>query len=173
MVQPLGEHNIKLFSLNSNRDIAEKLFASAGLPLGKLSSRQFSDGEIQINIEESVRGVDVYIIQSTSYPVNNHLWELLIMIDACKRASANTITAVIPYFGYARQDRTASPREPITAKLVANMLVKAGVDRVLTLDLHASQIQGFFDIPVDNLLTEPLLRLTTWKKDSAEKMSSL
>ncbi|WP_201342132.1 ribose-phosphate diphosphokinase [Streptococcus suis] len=156
MVQPLGEHNIKLFSLNSNRDIAEKIADSAGIPLGKLSSRQFSDGEIQINIEESVRGVDVYIIQSTSYPVNNHLWELLIMIDACKRASANTITAVIPYFGYARQDRTASPREPITAKLVANMLVKAGVDRVLTLDLHASQIQGFFDIPVDNLLTEPL-----------------
>ncbi|MGQ7462838.1 ribose-phosphate diphosphokinase [Streptococcus suis] len=156
MSQPLGENNIKIFSLNSNRDIAEKIAASAGLPLGKISSRQFSDGEIQINIEESVRGVDVYIIQSTSFPVNNHLLELLIMIDACKRASANTITAVMPYFGYARQDRTASPREPITAKLVANMLVKAGVDRVLTLDLHASQIQGFFDIPVDNLLTEPL-----------------
>lgn len=156
MVQPLGEQNIKLFSLNSNRAIAEKIAKAAGIPLGKLSSRQFSDGEIQINIEESVRGVDVYIIQSTSYPVNNHLWELLIMIDACKRASANTITAVMPYFGYARQDRTASPREPVTAKLVANMLVKAGVDRVLTLDLHASQIQGFFDIPVDNLLTEPL-----------------
>ncbi|MDG3132476.1 ribose-phosphate diphosphokinase [Streptococcus suis] len=156
MVQPLGEQNIKLFSLNSNRAIAEKIAKAARIPLGKLSSRQFSDGEIQINIEESVRGVDVYIIQSTSYPVNNHLWELLIMIDACKRASANTITAVMPYFGYARQDRTASPREPVTAKLVANMLVKAGVDRVLTLDLHASQIQGFFDIPVDNLLTEPL-----------------
>ena len=156
MVQPIGDQQIKLFSLNANRDIAEKIATAAGLPLGKLSSRQFSDGEIQINIEESVRGVDVYIIQSTSYPVNNHLWELLIMIDACKRASANSITAVMPYFGYARQDRTASPREPITAKLVANMLVKAGVDRVLTLDLHASQIQGFFDIPVDNLLTEPL-----------------
>lgn len=156
MVQPIGDQQIKLFSLNANRDIAEKIATAAGLPLGKLSSRQFSDGEIQINIEESVRGVDVYIIQSTSYPVNNHLWELLIMIDACKRASANSLTAVMPYFGYARQDRTASPREPITAKLVANMLVKAGVDRVLTLDLHASQIQGFFDIPVDNLLTEPL-----------------
>ncbi|HRK76876.1 MAG TPA: ribose-phosphate diphosphokinase, partial [Streptococcus parasuis] len=149
MVQPTGDHKIKLFSLNSNRDIAEKIAAAAGLPLGKLSSRQFSDGEIQINIEESVRGVDVYIIQSTSFPVNNHLLELLIMIDACKRASANSVTAVIPYFGYARQDRTAAPREPITAKLVANMLVKAGIDRVLTLDLHASQIQGFFDIPVD------------------------
>ena len=156
MVQPTGDHKIKLFSLNSNRDIAEKIAAAAGLPLGKLSSRQFSDGEIQINIEESVRGIDVYIIQSTSFPVNNHLLELLIMIDACKRASANSVTAVIPYFGYARQDRTAAPREPITAKLVANMLVKAGIDRVLTLDLHASQIQGFFDIPVDNLLTEPL-----------------
>ncbi|WP_313167903.1 ribose-phosphate diphosphokinase [Streptococcus parasuis] len=156
MVQPTGDHKIKLFSLNSNRDIAEKIAAAAGLPLGKLSSRQFSDGEIQINIEESVRGVDVYIIQSTSFPVNNHLLELLIMIDACKRASANSVTAVIPYFGYARQDRTAAPREPITAKLVANMLVKAGIDRVLTLDLHASQIQGFFDIPVDNLLTEPM-----------------
>ena len=156
MVQLIGDHKIKLFSLNSNRDIAEKIAAAAGLPLGKLSSRQFSDGEIQINIEESVRGVDVYIIQSTSFPVNNHLLELLIMIDACKRASANSVTAVIPYFGYARQDRTAAPREPITAKLVANMLVKAGIDRVLTLDLHASQIQGFFDIPVDNLLTEPL-----------------
>lgn len=156
MVQPLSEQHFKLFSLNSNRAMAEKIAEAAGVPLGKLSSRQFSDGEIQINIEESVRGVDVFIIQSTSYPVNTHLWELLIMIDACKRASANTVTAVIPYFGYARQDRTASPREPITAKLVANMLMKAGVDRVLTLDLHASQIQGFFDIPVDNLLTEPL-----------------
>ena len=156
MAQPIGGQQIKLFSLNGNHTIAEKIAQAANLPLGKLSSRQFSDGEIQINIEESVRGVDVYIIQSTSYPVNTHLWELLIMIDACKRASAHSITAVIPYFGYARQDRTASPREPITAKLVANMLVKAGVDRVLTLDLHASQIQGFFDIPVDNMLTEPL-----------------
>lgn len=151
----------------------KKIAESAGIPLGKLSSRQFSDGEIQINIEESVRGVDVYIIQSTSYPVNNHLWELLIMIDACKRASANTVTAVIPYFGYARQDRTASPREPITAKLVANMLVKAGVDRVLTLDLHASQIQGFFDIPVDNLLTEPLFAHYYMEKVFAKKMWSL
>ncbi|MBO4106656.1 ribose-phosphate diphosphokinase [Streptococcus suis] len=156
MVQPYGDKQIKLFTLNGNPQIAEKIAQSAGIPLGKVSSRQFSDGEIQINIEESVRGVDVYIIQSTSYPVNNHLWELLIMVDACKRASANTVTVVMPYFGYARQDRTASPREPITAKLVANMLVKAGVDRVLTLDLHAVQVQGFFDIPVDNLFTVPL-----------------
>ena len=148
--------NMKLFSLNSNHSIAEKIAEAAGVPLGKLSSRQFSDGEIQINIEESVRGYDIYIIQSTSFPVNNHLMELLIMVDACKRASANTVTVVMPYFGYARQDRTAAPREPITAKLVANMLVGAGVDRVISLDLHAVQVQGFFDIPVDNLFTIPL-----------------
>lgn len=122
----------------------------------KVSSRQFSDGEIMINIEESVRGDDIYIIQSTSNPVNDHLWELLIMIDACKRASANSVNVVMPYFGYARQDRIAASREPITAKLIANMLVKAGVNRVLTLDLHAVQVQGFFDIPVDNLFTMPL-----------------
>jgi len=141
--------NMKLFSLSSNHEIAQKIADAAGVPLGKLSSRQFSDGEIQVNIEESVRGYDVYIIQSTSYPVSNHLMELLITVDACVRASANTINVVMPYFGYARQDRIASSREPLTAKLVANMLVKAGVSRVLTLDLHAVQVQGFFDIPVD------------------------
>ncbi|CQR26054.1 ribose-phosphate pyrophosphokinase [Streptococcus varani] len=156
MVQPYSDKQIKLFSLNGNHAIAEKISKAAGIPLGKVSSRQFSDGEIQINIEESVRGVDVYIIQSTSFPVNDHLWELLIMVDACVRASANSVTVVMPYFGYARQDRTAAPREPITAKLVANMLVKAGVSRVVTLDLHAVQVQGFFDIPVDNLFTVPL-----------------
>ena len=134
----------------------KKIADAVGIPLGKLSSRQFSDGEIQVNIEESVRGYDVYIIQSTSFPVNNHLMELLIMVDACVRASAHSINVVLPYFGYARQDRIASSREPLTAKLVANMLVKAGVDRVLTLDLHAVQVQGFFDIPVDNLYTVPL-----------------
>ncbi len=150
------KNNMKLFALNSNQEIAKKISEVAGIPLGKLSSRQFSDGEIQINIEESVRGYDIYIIQSTSYPVNNHLMELLIMVDACQRASAHTVNVVLPYFGYARQDRTAAPREPITAKLVANMLVKAGVDRVVTLDLHAVQVQGFFDIPVDNLFTFPL-----------------
>lgn len=147
---------MKIFSLNSNPEIAERISQETGIPLGKLSSRQFSDGEIQINIEESVRGFDIYIIQATSFPVNNHLMELLIMIDACKRASANSINVVMPYFGYARQDRTAAPREPITAKLVANMLVKAGVTRLLTLDLHAVQVQGFFNIPVDNLFTIPL-----------------
>ena len=150
------KNNLKLVALNSNQEIAQKISEVAGIPLGKLSSRQFSDGEIQINIEESVRGYDIYIIQSTSFPVNNHLMELLIMVDACQRASAHTVNVVLPYFGYARQDRTAAPREPITAKLVANMLVKAGVDRVVTLDLHAVQVQGFFDIPVDNLFTIPL-----------------
>ena len=150
------KNNMKLFALNSNQEIAQKISGVAGIPLGKLSSRQFSDGAIQINIEESVRGYDIYIIQSTSFPVNNHLMELLIMVDACQRASAHTVNVVLPYFGYARQDRTAAPREPITAKLVANMLVKAGVDRVVTLDLHAVQVQGFFDIPVDNLFTIPL-----------------
>ncbi|TWT12366.1 ribose-phosphate diphosphokinase [Streptococcus sp. sy004] len=157
----MSDHNhftktVKLFSLSSNTEVAEKIATAAGIPLSKVSSRQFADGEIMVNIEESVRGSDIYIIQSTSFPVNDNLWELLIMIDACLRASANTINVVIPYFGYARQDRIASSREPITAKLVANMLVKAGVDRVLTLDLHTVQVQGFFDIPVDNLVTTPL-----------------
>lgn len=156
MAERYADKQLKLFSLTSNPEIAEKTATAAGIPLGKLSSRQFSDGEIMINIEESVRGDDIYIIQSTNSPVNDYLWELLIMIDACKRASANSINVVLPYFGYSRQDRIAKDREPITAKLVANMLVKAGVDRVLTLDLHAVQIQGFFDVPVDNLLTAPL-----------------
>jgi ribose-phosphate pyrophosphokinase len=147
---------LKLFSLNSNEELAHKISEHTGVPLGKISSQQFSDGEIKINIEESVRGYDIYIIQSTSYPVNNHILELLIMIDACKRASAKSVNIVMPYFGYARQDRTAAPHEPITAKLVANMLVEAGADRILTLDLHAVQVQGFFDIPVDNLFTTPL-----------------
>ncbi|MFS1663670.1 ribose-phosphate diphosphokinase [Streptococcus sp. zg-JUN1979] len=156
MVEQYADKPIKLFSLTSNLPIAEKISEVSGIPLGKVSCRQFSDGEIMINIEETVRGDDIYIIQSTSFPVNDNLWELLIMIDACKRASANSVNVVIPYFGYARQDRIAASREPITAKLVANMLVKAGVDRLLTLDLHAVQVQGFFDIPVDNLFTTPL-----------------
>ena len=156
MAQHHTDRQLKLFSLTSNPEIAEKIADAAGVPLGKMSSRQFSDGEIMINIEETVRGDDIYIIQSTSYPVNDNLWELLIMVDACKRASANSVNVVIPYFGYSRQDRIAASREPITAKLVANMLVKAGVDRVLTLDLHTVQVQGFFDTPVDNLFTIPL-----------------
>ena len=156
MVHQKANPQLKLFSLSSNPEIAEKIAEATGLPLGKVSSRQFSDGEIMINIEESVRGDDIYIIQSTNKPVNDYLWELLIMIDACKRASANSVNVVMPYFGYARQDRIAASREPITAKLIANMLVKAGVNRILTLDLHAVQVQGFFDIPVDNLFAMPL-----------------
>ena len=156
MVHQKANPQLKLFSLSSNPEIAEKIAEATGLPLGKVSSRQFSDGEIMINIEESVRGDDIYIIQSTNKPVNDYLWELLIMIDACKRASANSVNVVMPYFGYARQDRIAASREPITAKLIANMLVKAGVNRILTLDLHAVQVHGFFDIPVDNLFTMPL-----------------
>ncbi|SUN55285.1 ribose-phosphate pyrophosphokinase [Streptococcus dysgalactiae] len=156
MTERYADKQIKLFSLTSNLPIAEKISKASGIPLGKISSRQFSDGEIMINIEETVRGDDLYIIQSTSFPVNDNLWELLIMIDACKRASANTVNIVLPYFGYSRQDRVAKSRKPITAKLVANMLTKAGIDRVVTLDLHAVQVQGFFDIPVDNLFTVPL-----------------
>lgn len=152
----MSDKEMKLFSLSSNQEIAEQIAKTVGVPLSKLSSRQFADGEIMVNLEESVRGVDVYLIQSTSYPVNDNLWELLIAVDACKRASADTVTVVMPYFGYSRQDRIAKTREPITAKLVSNMLVKSGVDRVVTLDLHAVQVQGFFDIPVDNLFTVPL-----------------
>lgn len=149
--------NIKLFALNSNKPLAQKIAERVGVPLGKSSVQRFSDGEIQINIDESVRGKDVYLIQSTSAPVNDNLMELLIMIDAVKRASARSINIVMPYYGYARQDRKTRAREPITAKLVANMLEKAGATRVLSLDLHAPQIQGFFDIPVDNLMGAPLL----------------
>ncbi|SDO81600.1 ribose-phosphate pyrophosphokinase [Streptococcus equinus] len=156
MAEHYADKQFKLFSLSSNVEIAQKIADEVGVPLGKVSTRKFSDGEIMINIEETVRGDDIYIIQSTSYPVNDNLWELLIMVDACKRASAHTVNVVIPYFGYSRQDRIAASREPITAKLVANMLVKAGVDRLLTLDLHAVQVQGFFDVPVDNLFTVPL-----------------
>ncbi|WP_080843553.1 ribose-phosphate diphosphokinase [Cytobacillus gottheilii] len=149
--------NLKVFSLNSNKALAEEIAKFIGVELGKCSVTHFSDGEIQINIEESIRGCDVYVIQSTSAPVNEHLMELLIMIDALKRASAKTINIVMPYYGYARQDRKARAREPITAKLVANLLETAGATRVITLDLHAPQIQGFFDIPIDHLMGVPIL----------------
>lgn len=149
--------NLKLFTLNSNPDLAKEIAKHIGINLGKSSVQQFSDGEIQINIEESIRGCEVYVIQSTSNPVNKHLMELLIMIDALKRASAKTINIVLPYYGYARQDRKARAREPITAKLVANLLETAGATRVISIDLHAPQIQGFFDIPVDQLLGVPIL----------------
>ncbi|GBG96999.1 ribose-phosphate diphosphokinase [Lactococcus termiticola] len=151
-----ADHNMKLFALSSNPELAQKIGDYLEIPLGKLTSKQFSDGEILAHAEESVRDRDVFIIQSTSTPVNDNLWELMIMIDACKRASVRSVSAVIPYFGYARQDRTAASRQPITAKVVADNLVAAGLDRVLTLDLHAVQVQGFFDIPVDNLFTVPL-----------------
>lgn len=151
------DDRLKIFALNSNRPLAKKIADYVGVDLGKLSVDRFSDGEIQINIEESIRGDNVYVIQSTSAPVNDNLMELLIMIDAMRRASANTINVVLPYYGYARQDRKTRSREPITAKLVANMIEHAGADRVLALDLHAAQIQGFFDIPVDHLMGAPLL----------------
>ena len=137
--------------------MAEKIAEAVGLELGKISISRFSDGEVKVNVEESIRGAHVYIVQSTSDPVNDNLMELLIMIDALRRASAKTINVVMPYYGYARQERKAQSREPITAKLVANMITIAGADRVLTLDLHAPQIQGFFDIPVDHLIGVPLL----------------
>ncbi|MGM9928000.1 MAG: ribose-phosphate diphosphokinase [Bacillus sp. (in: firmicutes)] len=149
--------NLKVFSLNSNRGLAEEIAKTIGVELGKCSVTHFSDGEIQIKIEESIRGCDVFIIQSTSYPVNEHLMETLIMIDALKRASARTINVLMPYYGYARQDRKAHAREPITAKLVANLLETAGAHRVVALDLHAPQIQGFFDIPIDHLMGVPIL----------------
>lgn len=148
---------IRVFTGNSNPALAQKICDNLHVPLGAARVRTFSDGEIMIEITENVRGRDVYIIQSTCAPTNNNLMELLIMTDALKRASAATITAVIPYYGYARQDRKAAPRTPITAKLVADLITTAGVDRVVTIDLHAGQIQGFFNIPVDNLYAAPVI----------------
>ena len=147
---------IKVFTGSSNPELADMICKNLGISLGKSTVTAFADGECSISINEPVRGVDVFIVQSTCKPVNDSLMELLVMIDAMKRASAGRITAVIPYFGYARQDRKAKARDPISAKLVANLLTIAGADRVLTMDLHAAQIQGFFDIPVDNLLGSPL-----------------
>jgi ribose-phosphate pyrophosphokinase len=148
---------MKLFAGNSNRVLAEAVARYLNIPLGRASVRRFADQEIFVEIQENVRGEDVFVLQSTSYPANDHLMELLIMIDAFRRSSARRITAVIPYFGYARQDRRASGRTPISAKLVANLITQAGADRVLTLDLHAGQIQGFFDIPTDNLFAVPVM----------------
>jgi len=148
---------MKILTGNSNRPLAEAISAKLALPLVKANIRRFSDNEIFVEILENVRGEDVFVIQSTSAPANDHLMELLIIIDALKRASARRITAVLPYYGYARQDRKPGPRTPISAKLVANMIVEAGADRVLTLDLHAGQIQGFFDIPTDNLFAAPVM----------------
>lgn len=163
--------NIKIFSANSNPNLAASIANHLNLPLASNKVGKFSDGEIFVNLDETVRGSDVFIIQSTCDPVNDHLMELLIMIDACKRASAGRIVAVMPYFGYARQDRKAKARDPITAKLVANLITAAGATRVLTMDLHAAQIQGFFDIPVDHLLGVPLL--APYYKEKFENMDDV
>jgi ribose-phosphate pyrophosphokinase len=151
------EDRLKIFSGNANRPLAEQMCQVLGIDLGLATVSSFSDGEIMVQIDENVRGADVFLVQTLSYPVNHHLMEMLIMMDAFRRASAKRITAVIPYFGYARQDRKSAPRVPITAKLVADLITTAGADRVLTLDLHAGQIQGFFNIPVDHLYAKPVL----------------
>jgi len=153
---PMSESRLKIFSGNSNRKLAEEICRTIGVPLGQATVATFPDGETFVKIDENIRGHDVFIVQSTCPPTNQHLMELLIMIDAARRASAQRITAVLPFYGYARQDRKDQPRVPITAKLVANLLVSSGANRVLTLDLHSQQIQGFFDIPVDHLYASPV-----------------
>ena len=152
----MSESRLKIFSGNSNRQLAEEICQSINVPLGEATVTSFPDGESFVKINENIRGHDVFIIQSTCPPTNHHLMELLIMIDAARRASAQRITAVLPFYGYARQDRKDQPRVPITAKLVANLLVSAGANRILTMDLHSQQIQGFFDIPVDHLYASPV-----------------
>ena len=147
---------MKIVACNSNMPLAQAVADNLELPLVKASIRRFADMEIFVEFHENIRGEDVFVIQSTSFPANDHLMELLITLDALRRSSARRVTAVIPYFGYARQDRKSGPRTPISAKLVANLITEAGADRVLTMDLHAGQIQGFFDIPVDNLIAAPL-----------------
>ncbi len=151
-----GSNRMKIVACNSNRPLAEAVAKQLNLPLTKASVRRFADMEVFVEIHENIRGEDVFVIQSTSYPANDNLMELLITLDALRRSSARRVTAVIPYFGYARQDRKSGPRTPISAKLVANLITEAGANRVLTMDLHAGQIQGFFDIPVDNLYAAPL-----------------
>jgi ribose-phosphate pyrophosphokinase len=148
---------VKIFSGTSNRPLAERISTAIGIPLGKCTVSSFPDGETFVKIEENVRGEDVFVLQSTSPPTNHHLMEMFIMMDALRRSSASRITSVLPFYGYARQDRKDQPRVPITAKLVANLLVAAGANRVLTMDLHAQQIQGFFDIPVDHLYAAPVM----------------
>ena len=157
--------DIKIFAANSSKELAQKIADQMGMPLCKCEVSTFSDGEIAVSIQETVRGSDVFVVQSTNAPVNNNLMELLIMIDALKRASAGRITAVMPYYGYARQDRKSKSRDPITAKLVADLITTAGADRVLTMDLHAAQIQGFFNIPLDHLVGMPILAREFAKKE--------
>ncbi len=161
---------IKLVAGNSNRPLASKIAGELNMSLTKCVVRRFADKEIFVEIQENVRGEDIYVIQPTSYPVNDHLMELLILIDALKRASARRITAVVPYYGYARQDRKPGPRTPITARLVANMIERAGVDRVLMVDLHAGQIQGFFDIPTDNLYAAPTIKRDILDQYNGDKL---
>ncbi|MDR2822110.1 MAG: ribose-phosphate pyrophosphokinase [Acholeplasmatales bacterium] len=153
----INDRKVKLFSLNANIELAKEISTSSGIPLSLVDVKKFADGEISMNISESVRGHDVFVVQPTSTPVNEHLMELFIFCDACKRASAKTINVVMPYYGYSRQDRKAKSRQPITAKLVADFLETCGVGRVICVDLHAAQIQGFFNIPIDNLLAGPIL----------------
>jgi ribose-phosphate pyrophosphokinase len=162
---------MKILTGNSNRPLAEAISAFLNLPLTKASMRRFADLEIFVEIDENVRGEDVFIIQSTSFPANDNLMELLVAMDALKRASARRITAVLPYYGYARQDRKSVPRTPISAKLVANLITSAGADRVLTLDLHAGQIQGFFDIPTDNLFAAPVFTKDILERYSGERLT--
>ena len=162
---PYNLKSLKIFAGNANKELAKEICQHLGIPLGEADVSRFPDGEIKVKIEESVRGEDAFIIQPTCPPTNENLMELLIMIDALRRASAGRITAVIPYYGYARQERKTRPREPITAKLVANLLVSAGANRVLTMDLHAGQIQGFFDIPVDQLEAVTILSEYFKEKD--------
>ena len=164
--------DIKIFAGNSNPALAQEICKFIGTSLGEAEVKRFADGEACVSLYETVRGSDVFLINSTCKPVNDSLMELLVMIDACKRASAGRVTAVIPYFGYARQDRKARSRDPISAKLVANMITAAGADRVLTMDLHASQIQGFFDIPVDNLLGNPVF-VDYYAKKFGEKVDNM
>src|SRR5712675_48169 len=160
----MSESRLKIFTGNSNRPLAEEICRSINEPLGEATVTSFPDGESFVKINENIRGQDVFIIQSTCPPTNHHLVELLIMIDAARRASAQRITAVLPFYGYARQDRKDQPRVPITAKLVADLLTAAGANRVLTMDLHAQQIQGFFDIPVDHLYAAPVIYECLHKK---------
>jgi len=161
---------MKIIACNSNRPLAEAISAYVNLPLTKASVRRFSDMEVFVEIEENVRGEDVFVIQSTSYPANDNLMELLVTLDALRRGSARRVTAVIPYFGYARQDRKSGPRTPISAKLVANLITEAGADRVLTMDLHAGQIQGFFDIPTDNLYAAPVMSRDIKERSNDEEL---
>ena len=151
------ENKTVVFALTSSVELANEIVGELGIPLGQCDVKHFSDGEIMVELGESVRGKNVYIVQSTCAPVSSNIMEVLIAIDACKRASAGHISVVMPYFGYARQDRKAKPRQPITSKLVADLLERAGANRVITMELHATQIQGFFDFPVDNLYSEPLM----------------